>query len=263
MQLRYFTLFSLLVALALFVACGKGEDKQIQNEDVILPKSYISVGDSMIYGLACDGCSDSVLVLLPDSGGDPVYYNILEARMNRKVFGRPSIGDNLAIMTDSLNPDVITMLVNIEKVKGTWYYYEMPHLRHHIAQQDSNAVNRMLTPEQKERRDSFLRQYMVPREYVYTLKRDYTMVTSGGPPRNSSLDANTPVEYPKIKRYTEWHLHNGKLILTYGGMPVSGGRDSVELVNDTADFVLLRNDTMALRINGEVRGFKLKPDTIQ
>ena len=81
MQLRYFTLFSLLVALALFVACGKGEDKQIQNEDVILPKSYISVGDSMIYGLACDGCSDSVLVLLPDSGGDPVYYNILEDRL--------------------------------------------------------------------------------------------------------------------------------------------------------------------------------------
>ena len=33
-------------------------------------------GDSTRYGLACEGCTDSVLVFLPGTGGDPVTYNI-------------------------------------------------------------------------------------------------------------------------------------------------------------------------------------------
>ena len=33
-------------------------------------------GDHTVYGLACDGCSDSVIVVLRNEGGDPVRYNI-------------------------------------------------------------------------------------------------------------------------------------------------------------------------------------------
>ena len=32
-------------------------------------------GDHTVYGLACDGCSDSVIVVLRNEGGDPVRYN--------------------------------------------------------------------------------------------------------------------------------------------------------------------------------------------
>jgi hypothetical protein len=225
--------------------------------------SYVAVGDSMIYGLACDGCSDTVLVLLPDSGGDPVNYDIIDAMRNRQVFGRPSIGDKMAVMVDSLDPHKLVLVVDLEKVKGTWYYMELPQLRHRLLTRDSTAPRPVISKEESERRDSVIKTWMVPREYVYTLKRDFTVVTSGGPPRNSSLDDKSRVVYPSIKRYAEWHLHNGKIIFSYGGLPVSGNRDTLALVNDTAEFVMLRRDTMALRFNGEVRGFKLKPDTIQ
>ena len=38
-------------------------------------------GDSTRYGLACDGCSDSVIVLLPNEGGDPVKFDIVTVRL--------------------------------------------------------------------------------------------------------------------------------------------------------------------------------------
>jgi hypothetical protein len=34
------------------------------------------------------------------------------------------------------------------------------------------------------------------------------------------------------------------------------------LVNDTAEFVMLRRDTMALRFSDRIQGFKLKPDSL-
>ena len=44
-------------------------------------------GDKTLYGLACDGCSDSAIVFLPNDGGDPLHFNIVNARKNNKVFG--------------------------------------------------------------------------------------------------------------------------------------------------------------------------------
>ena len=51
-------------------------------------------GDKAIYGLACMGCTDSVVIMLPNQGGDPVKYNILEANRNRQVFGNIEVGDS-------------------------------------------------------------------------------------------------------------------------------------------------------------------------
>ena len=56
----------LIVMMAAFMACSKSNEEQNQDEEMLVIGRYEAVGDSMFYGLACDGCSDSVLVLLPD-----------------------------------------------------------------------------------------------------------------------------------------------------------------------------------------------------
>ncbi len=263
-QLKTTSLFVLLPMFLLFIACGKTEIMQEMKETTNI-KSYVSKGDTMLYGLACDGCSDSVLVFLPDSGGDPINYSILEARLNHQVFGRPRIGDRMAVLVDTANPKALMLAINMEQVNGTWYYEEMPQPRHRTAVPSSNTNEgeQQMREEDRQRRDSFIQTFMVPREYSYTFKRDQTVNTQGGPPRTSSLDRNSPVEYPPIKRYSEWHLCNGKIIFTYSTFPVPGNTDSTLLVNDTAEFVMLRRDTMALRFNDHVQGFKLKPDSVK
>ena len=196
-QLKTTSLFVLLPMFLLFIACGKTEIMQEMKETTNI-KSYVSKGDTMLYGLACDGCSDSVLVFLPDSGGDPINYSILEARLNHQVFGRPRIGDRMAVLVDTANPKALMLAINMEQVNGTWYYEEMPQPRHRTAVPSSNTNEgeQQMSEEDRQRRDSFIQTYMVPREYSYTFKRDQTVNTQGGPPRSSSLDRNTPVEYP-------------------------------------------------------------------
>ena len=147
----------------------------------------------------------------------------------------------------------------MEQVMGTWYYEELPEVQLVLPTTNANEMGKEENERMLQRRDSFIRAEMVPREYVYTFKRDYSVKTMGGPPRTSSLDRKKPVEYPPIKRYMEWHLHNGKIIFSLNA------RDSVNsyrLVNDTAEFVLLRRDTMALRFADHIQGFKLKPDSL-
>ena len=51
----------------------------------------------------------------------------------------------------------------------------------------------------------------------------------------------------------------GRVIVPAGLHFLTG---SIELKNDTAEFVLLRRDTMALRFGDRVQGFKLKPDSL-
>lgn len=258
-EMKPSSLLILLPFLLVFIACAKREDPQEATDDVVKIKSYVAVDDSMLYGLACDGCNDSVLVFLPDSGGDPVCYSIIDARSEGRIFGRPRVGDKMAVLIDPENPKVVLLAVNMEQVKGTWYYEELPVLRLHASATNANELGKEEMVKRQQRRDSFINAAMVPREYSFTLKRDYTVKTEGGPPSTSSLDRRSPVEYPPIKRYMEWHLHNGKIIFSTN---VKDSLDSMVLMNDTAEFVLLRRDTMALRFADHVQGFKLKRDSL-
>ena len=257
------SVFILVPLVLLFLACGKtGEQKEVIDATPA-SKSFVSEGDSMLYGLACDGCSDTVLVFLPDSGGDPVEYGIVEAMRARKVFGRPKTGDRMAVLVNPENPNSLLMAVNMEQVMGTWFYYQLPELRHRLSAEEEKEREREMDSEQLQRRDSFLNTLMVPREYVYSLKRDYTVTTLGGPPRTSSLDGVLPVVYPPIKRYSEWHLHNGKIIFTMAPLHFAGETDTTKLVNDTAEFVYLRRDSMALQFNDHIQRFMLIPDSVK
>ena len=257
----YHCILALLPVVAAFIACRNNKPASDVEELEITTQTYVAKNDSMLYGLACDGCNDTLLVLLPDSGGDPVNYSIKRAMRERKVYGMPRVGDKMAVMVNPENPHELLMVVDVEQIKGTWYYIEMPYSK--IAGTLGDSMIKTLKPEDRERIDSFIETFMVPREYIYTLKRDYTVRSAGGPPRNTSLDENTPVEYPRMKRYSEWHIFNGKIIFSYGGVKISGQKDSMAFTNDTAEFVMLRRDTMALRFGDRVQGFRLKRDSTE
>ena len=62
-------LFSTILMMS---ACGSKQQppqEDVANDAISMQKNL--PGDSALYGLACDGCTDSVLVFLPYSGGDP------------------------------------------------------------------------------------------------------------------------------------------------------------------------------------------------
>jgi len=86
-------------------------------------------GDSALYGLACDGCTDSVLVFLPYSGGDPDTFDIIECRQQRRILGRPHIGDALAVIVNPENRDEALWVINIGTLEGEWCYMVEPTLR--------------------------------------------------------------------------------------------------------------------------------------
>lgn len=63
------TILTIASALLLLAACGKKEAPQAEKAtDNYLKRQP---GDSTLYGLACDGTTDSLLVLLPYTGADP------------------------------------------------------------------------------------------------------------------------------------------------------------------------------------------------
>lgn len=256
----------LWVLLPLWLACLACDRKQESSADVVKvqTKDYLAKNDSMLYGLACDGCNDSVIVLLPDSGGDPIFYDIMEARRNHKIFGRPAVGDKMAVLVDPGNPRRLITAINLEQLLGTWVYMQLPEMRRSRDSIRRDSIIRHLSEEERARYKAVIDSLRVPVEYGYTLKRDFTVSVVGGPPRRTSLDAQTPMEYPSIMHYKEWHVHNGRLVLSYGGVKIENMEGTnAELRNDTVDLVLLRRDTMALRFANKVQGFRLKPDSLK
>ena len=253
-----------LLLILLLVACSEVKEPENTETTEFKTASYVAEGDSMCYGLACEGCNDTLLVFLPDKGGDPIDYNIIPAKQEGRVFGRPQIGDRIAVLIDPADSTCLLSVINLEQINGTWFYMQLPTLRKRSEVDSIAAAERekVMTEEQKERRDSMRQSFMKPIEYAYTFKRDFTVKTAGGPPRVSSLDRRSPVVYPPMKRYTEWHVHNGKLVFSYLKR-WEGGLDSMELYNDTAEFISLRRDSMVLRFADHIQRFKLKPDSIE
>ena len=102
-------------------------------QDIAYPKKEQSKlittemkGDSTVYGLACEGCNDTVLVLLPPDNSDPVTYNILEATRNGRIRGKVSIGDRVALVLDPKDKHKATLVIDMEELEGIWCYIVMP-----------------------------------------------------------------------------------------------------------------------------------------
>ncbi len=242
-----------VVAALTLAACGgnkKGNDSVQVVKDVRLP------GDSTFYGLACDGCTDSVLVVLPSDDSDPIRFNIIEAMRSHKVFGRPKIGDMMAVVINKDNKHKADMVIDIEELKGTWVYLSMPKMRKHGPMGAKPMAMAKPDPE----RDSMMKAMMVPIEQGFKIKKNYQMESVGLQfNTTTSLDGDVPLEYPQVKYYKEWNILNGKLVLTEGTIEIGHRkRKKARPARDTVDIVLMMKDSLQLKFKNEIKAYYRK-----
>ena len=121
--------FTLLIIFAVGILVSTSCSNKTEEPKKTVGTSTKIKGDSTLYGLACDGCTDSVLVFLSGQGGDPVNYNIIDASKNRKVIGRPQVGDWVCLIVNGTDKKKADLVINLDRLKGTWVNLEKPWLR--------------------------------------------------------------------------------------------------------------------------------------
>lgn len=240
-----------LLFCGLVFACGQRRDveKSVFNDD----KSGLLEGDSTVYGLACEGCNDSVVVLLPADGSDPVTYNVVEARRNQKVHGQMRIGDWIGLVRNPKDSAVADLVVDLDELKGTWCYVVMPQLRGHAEMSKAEHAARL-----REMPDSVKNEFFIPREYGFTLKRQWTAQSVGYVPEQKAVEDKSPVVYPRLLFFTGWHILNGRLIVTSGEFGKDDDSSEMKIVstrNDTCDILYLRGDSLVLGSDGATRSY--------
>ena len=245
-----------LAAVALVGCKSEKKKAEPQGTKMAISMSTPAKGDKAVYGLACMGCTDSVVVLLPNAGGDPVRYNILQAQRNRQVFGNIEIGDWICVIPDPSEKNHAKLVIDLDKLKATWTYQVMPHLRD-VRNLSKRQQARILA----NMPDSIVETYMIPREYGFQLKRMSEARSVGHVMQASSVEDDSPVEYPPVPQYTEWHAYNGKLILVRGRVEMNGKVFNDKVTRDTLTFLYMDSDSLSLRnSSGTVYNFHRKQD---
>lgn len=249
-------LFFALAAIAMLtVACGGGFDRSKMEKalDSLSNTAKPLEGDHSIYGLACEGCNDSVVYLLLEDGSDPIKFDIISAFKKKHVFGDMAIGSNIAVVPNAKDSTIADYVINLDELKGTWCYRVMPQLR--VSEEATEADKaRMMS----ELTDSIKELYFIPREYGFTLKRQYVMDNVGYVA--NATEEDSPVMYPQRSFYFAWHLLNGKLVLSrYDGVHLEDMRalsqKNAKTVNDTIDILFLSNDSLTLSSDGVSRTY--------
>ena len=178
--------------IAALSACG-GKSANDKAEEVPADSMAYSIvkkakGDSTLYGLACDGCTDSVVVFLPYEGGDPVTYEIIDARRLGKVFGRPKIGDRLALMVNPEDKEEATLVIDLDELKGSWCNTFMPKFRD-LDKMPRRLQRRMMA----DMPDSIKQKFLVPKEFGFEIKGTSTISPIGMRQRAETSDEMSPV----------------------------------------------------------------------
>lgn len=245
----------LVAASAVCVGCKSGGTPPPAQD---LNATTVKVtGDSMRYGLTCDGTTDSVLVLWP-FGGDPVTYSTIDAKEDGHVIGKPQIGDWVAVIVSKEDTTEADFVINLDQLKGTWTYTVMPVMKD-LQHMSRRMQRRMLAHVD----DSIKTNYLVPREYGFTLKRSHVAQAVGHVMRSNTLADDSPVVYPEVRNYKQWYVLNGRLLLVAGDLALPGidpKRRRPDTV-DTLDFVSLDGDSLVLRQHNTIIGFHRKAST--
>jgi hypothetical protein len=247
--------FTLLIIFAVGILVGTSCSNKTEEPKKTVGTSTKIKGDSTLYGLACDGCTDSVLVFLSGQGGDPVNYNIIDASKNRKVIGRPQVGDWVCLIVNGTDKKKADLVINLDRLKGTWVNQEKPWLRKRL---DAPSLGNM-DAETKHRIDSMIKIQLKPVEIGFALRRHYAARPVGMEySRNKNQD--NPVVYPTPKFYTEWHIFNGKLVLTEGALRMGNQRKvKTKYKSDTVEIVMMLRDSLRIRYkDGKEKGFYRK-----
>lgn len=238
------TLFFIALT-ALMMACGSKQPKDKPSNAISMHQNI--PGDSALYGLACDGCTDSILVFLPYSGGDPDTFDIINCRQQNRLYGFPHIGDALAVMVNPENRHEAYSVINMGTLEGEWCYIVEPAIR---------TIDGKTPPLP----DSIKKKLLIPVEYSLKLKADNTATMRGHMQNNGN--AMQLAVYPEVHRYTEWYPFNGRLVLhadTIAGFTKEGEKP----ITDTAEIVLLRRDSLILRVGGAEQSFYRKRESEQ
>ena len=247
--------FTLLIIFAVGILVSTSCRNKTEEPKKTVGTSTKIKGDSTLYGLACDGCTDSVLVFLSGQGGDPVNYNIIDASKNRKVIGRPQVGDWVCLIVNGTDKKKADLVINLDRLKGTWVNLEKPWLRKRL---DAPSLGNM-DAETKHRIDSMIKIQLKPVEIGFALRRHYEARPVGLEySRNKNQD--NPVVYPTPKFYTEWHIFNGKLVLTEGALRMGNQRKvKTKYKSDTVEIVMMLRDSLRIRYkDGKEKGFYRK-----
>ena len=246
-----------LIGLVAFAACGRKGDKAPEEKDN--PQDIRLKGDRTVYGLACDGCNDSAVWLLPADNSDPVKYDIIDAHRNHKIVGKLKIGDRIGIVPSKDDAKVADFVIDLDQLQGSWCYIVMPQFRDYdkLSKKQQARIERNMP-------DSVKEQFLIPREYGFTLKRQYQAQSIGYVRQASTLEDESPVVYPKMAYYFEWHILNGQLILyRYASDPPrsTGNKDGKskvkmpEIIQDTIDVAFLSDDSLVLSSDGVTRSY--------
>ena len=110
------TLFLCFLASVLLAACG---GRQQSFEGALADVYKNAPGDSTRYGLACDGSTDSILVFLPYGATRLDTFDIINAFQNHQIYGRPYIGDELAVIVNPKDSAEALKVINLETLRGT------------------------------------------------------------------------------------------------------------------------------------------------
>lgn len=93
------------------------------------------------------------------------------------------------------------------------------------------------------------------------MKRMSEALSVGYVMANADVEDDSPVEYPEVPFYTEWHPYNGKLILVKGRRELGEMVVNEKTTYDTLSFVYMKGDSLALRNSaGVVTGYKRSKD---
>lgn len=252
MSHRLVFIFCLILgSLSTIVSCDTKEAK-----DAETPAYTVRLqGDNAVYGLACDGCNDTVVVVLPEDNSDPVTYNIMDAKRRKRIMGKIQIGDRLCIVLNKKNKKKVDVVVDIDKLAGIWCYIVMPKMRD-AGQLSAKAQARMM----ENMSDSLKETYLIPREYGFYLKRDWIASSVGYVDDTNALAQESPVEYPPLGYFTAWHLWNGMLVITSGSPSSKNSKQkkSQTLQNDTCSIDYLNGDSLVLSSDGISRSYYKK-----
>lgn len=233
-----------VIALLLLTACGGSDKSKTDNDQSGKSNEELRLkGDRTVYGLACEGCNDSTIVILPSKGGDPVKYDIIDATRNHLVKGKIKTGDWIGLLPNKHDKTVADIVVDLDQLKGIWCYIVMPKMRDYDKM--SKKLQRRIM---RNMPDSIKETYLIPREYGFYMKRHWQCQSVGYIGGGSSLAEESPVVYPPLGFFTEWHILNCRLVTVRGTPHFSstGELKVTEIKYDTCNIDYLGPDSLAL-----------------
>lgn len=249
------TIYTIFLSIFIMIACGKQEKKP---ENVTAKKNGFEVKDGMIYGLACEGCNDTFVVMIPTAGleGKPMKLNILRAFKKNKVIGKLEAGDWCAVMLNEKDANVADMVINMDLIKGKWVHQVMPT-------EKENARTMILYEDPNANVDSIINSFMIPVERGFQLMRQGKAASVGvSILGHTGLEDETFVEYPSGSMYASWRISHGQIIFSEADSIIDPNDPDMKrrILNkncehDTCDLVLLLKDSLEISYKGKVSSY--------